>query len=85
VLEIMQAISRRGYEVRVTPKHSLFMTMAFPKYSFDSPLQVAVGFESFLEPADSRISGAQCEMFLDVTLDVTQDVTLCLDPEKAGS
>jgi hypothetical protein len=45
------------------PKHSLFMTMAFPKYSFDSPLQVAIDFESFLEPADSRISGAQCEMF----------------------
>jgi hypothetical protein len=44
----------RGYEVRVTPKHSLFMTMAFPKYSFDSPLQVAVGFESFLEPATAE-------------------------------
>jgi hypothetical protein len=36
------------------PKHSLFMTMAFPKYSFDSPLQVAVGFESFLEPATAE-------------------------------
>jgi hypothetical protein len=30
---------------------------------FDSLLQIAVDFESFLEPADSRICGAQCEMF----------------------
>src|SRR5579863_3816875 len=33
----------------------------FP-YRFDSLLQIAVDFESFLEPTDSRISGAQSEM-----------------------
>jgi hypothetical protein len=46
-----------------TPTSKAFRVPNFP-YHFDSLLQVAVDFESSLEPADSRMSGAQCEMLI---------------------
>jgi len=61
-------------ESRVTPKTFHINDWRHPRspkplehqdfpYRFDSLLQVAVDLESFLEAADNRISGAQCEMF----------------------